>query len=111
MTFGWVFFSFYPITVFPVVEGRFMQSHYLQLSRLTIKFTAPKWRKGYTVNTVFVVCWWSLFMLGQFLWRRDVKSGKYSSGEYAIKDESNEDKDEKAGGLEHVEFSKKDVKT
>ncbi|OJJ65294.1 hypothetical protein ASPSYDRAFT_169650 [Aspergillus sydowii CBS 593.65] len=92
MTFGWVFFSFYPITVFPVVE-------------------APKWRKGYTVNTVFVVCWWSLFMLGQFLWRRDVKSGKYSSGEYAIKDESQEDKDDKAVGLEHVEFSEKDVKT
>lgn len=72
--------------------------------------TAPKWRKGYIVNTVFVICWWALFMLGQFLWRRDVKSGKYSSGEYAIKDESKDGKDEKAGDLEHVEFSEKDAK-
>ncbi|KAM0275865.1 hypothetical protein ACHAQH_007337 [Verticillium albo-atrum] len=54
MTFGWIFFSFYPITVFPIVEG-------------------PKWRKGFTVNTVFVFIWWSLFMLGQVLWRRDQK--------------------------------------
>lgn len=50
-------------------------------------------------------------MLGQFLWRRDVKSGKYSSGEYALKDEKKEDKDEKAAGLEHVEFSEKEAKT
>ena len=111
MTFGWVFFSFYPITVFPVVEGK-LPNHITSICPgLTMRITAPKWRKGYTVNTVFVVCWWSLFMLGQFLWRRDFKSGKYSSGEYAIKDESNENKDEKAAGLEHVEFSEKDVKT
>ncbi|KAL2829368.1 hypothetical protein BJY01DRAFT_255010 [Aspergillus pseudoustus] len=87
MTFGWVFFSFYPITVFPVVE-------------------APKWRKGYTVNTVFVICWWTIFMTGQYLWRRDVKAGKYSSGEYAVKNEEESNiKDEKVDGSEHVEFS------
>ncbi|KAL5041876.1 hypothetical protein BDW71DRAFT_211712 [Aspergillus fruticulosus] len=87
MTFGWVFFSFYPITVFPVVE-------------------APKWRKGYTVNTVFVICWCTLFMVGQWLWRRDVKAGKYSVGEYAVKDEEESDGkevDAKGEGLEHVE--------
>jgi hypothetical protein len=88
MTFGWVFFSFYPITVFPVVE-------------------APKWRKGYTVNTIFVICWCTLFMVGQWLWRRDVKAGKYSVGEYAIKgkEEESDGKDinAKREGLEHVE--------
>ncbi|KAF2025012.1 hypothetical protein EK21DRAFT_117208 [Setomelanomma holmii] len=31
MTIGWAFFSFYPITVFPILE-------------------APQWTKGYTVN-------------------------------------------------------------
>ncbi|KAL4794270.1 major facilitator superfamily domain-containing protein [Aspergillus venezuelensis] len=88
MTFGWVFFSFYPITVFPVVE-------------------APKWRKGYIVNTIFVICWWSLFMLGQFLWRKDVKAGMYESGEYAIKEGSGVkgDEDAKSDGLEHVEIA------
>ncbi|KAM0331310.1 hypothetical protein ACHAQA_002980 [Verticillium albo-atrum] len=57
MTFGWIFFSFYPITVFPIIEG-------------------PRWRKGFTVNTIFVFVWWSLFMLGQVLWRRDQKRNK-----------------------------------
>ncbi|KAJ3958502.1 hypothetical protein N0V92_004920 [Colletotrichum tropicale] len=60
MTCGWIFFSFYPITVFPVVE-------------------APKWRKGFIVNTTFVATWWALFMLGQYLWRRDIKLGKYKT--------------------------------
>ncbi|KAF7547511.1 hypothetical protein G7Z17_g7674 [Cylindrodendrum hubeiense] len=59
MTFGWIFFSFYPITVFPVIE-------------------APKWRKGYIVNTIFVIIWFTLFMIGQFLWRRDLKKDKYN---------------------------------
>jgi hypothetical protein len=43
-------------------------------------------------------------MLGQFLWRRDIKAGKYSSGEYAVKNDE-KIKDEKVEGLEHVEFS------
>lgn len=54
MTCGWIFFSFYPITAFPVVE-------------------APKWRKGFTVNTVLTVAYWCLFMLGQYLWTREQK--------------------------------------
>ncbi|OOQ91738.1 putative vitamin H transporter [Penicillium brasilianum] len=54
MTCGWIFFSFYPITAFPVLE-------------------APKWRKGFTVNTVLTVVYWCLFMLGQYLWTREQK--------------------------------------
>lgn len=58
MTIGWAFFSFYPITVFPILEG-------------------PQWTKGYTVNIVFIVCYWTLFMIGQYLWRREEKSRKF----------------------------------
>ncbi|KAH8588605.1 vitamin H transporter [Bisporella sp. PMI_857] len=58
MTCGWAFFSFYPITVFPVLE-------------------APRWKKGFTVNTVLVCAYWTLFMVGQFLWKRDLKRKTY----------------------------------
>ncbi|OWY50685.1 uncharacterized protein AALT_g11856 [Alternaria alternata] len=58
MTIGWAFFSFYPITVFPILE-------------------APQWTKGYTVNIVFIICYWILFMVGQYLWRREEKSKKF----------------------------------
>ena len=61
MTIGWAFFSFYPITVFPVLE-------------------APKWRKGFTVNTVLICCYWVLFLIGQYLWRRELASKKYENG-------------------------------
>ncbi|KAN0091676.1 MFS general substrate transporter [Hyaloscypha variabilis] len=46
--------AFYPITVFPVLQ-------------------APRWRRGYTVEVVFVSMVWILFTLGYFLHRRDVK--------------------------------------
>ncbi|KAL4891175.1 MFS general substrate transporter [Aspergillus ambiguus] len=81
MTCGWIFFSFYPITAFPVLE-------------------APKWRKGYIVNTVFVFMWWALFMVGQYLWRRDVKAGKYSNDAQSLGNTG-----DKAEDLEHVEFA------
>lgn len=58
MTIGWAFFSFYPITVFPILE-------------------APQWTKGYTVNIVFIICYWALFMIGQYLWRREEKTRKF----------------------------------
>ncbi|OCT50355.1 putative transporter SEO1 [Cladophialophora carrionii] len=61
MTMGWAFFCFYPITVLPVIE-------------------APRWRKGFTVNTVFVICFWILFMIGQYLWKKDLKKEKQLSG-------------------------------
>ncbi|KAK1145244.1 hypothetical protein N8T08_004397 [Aspergillus melleus] len=91
MTCGWIFFSFYPITVFPVVE-------------------APKWRKGYIVNTVFVVMWWSIFMFGQYLWRRDVKLGRtyVSRDGEEFEDTKLGGKEEleiKSGGVEHIELS------
>ncbi|OBT61876.1 hypothetical protein VE03_08756 [Pseudogymnoascus sp. 23342-1-I1] len=57
MTVGWAFFSFYPVTVFPVIE-------------------APKWRKGYTVNTVLLCTFWAVFMLGMFLHRRETKKAE-----------------------------------
>ncbi|KAH8819893.1 major facilitator superfamily domain-containing protein [Xylogone sp. PMI_703] len=65
MTVGWAFFSFYPITVFPVLE-------------------APKWKKGYIVNTVFVCTYWTIFMLGQFLHRRDVKKAAETRDEKSM---------------------------
>jgi hypothetical protein len=58
MTVGWAFFSFYPITVFPILE-------------------APQWTKGYTVNIVFILCYWALFMIGQYLWRREEHMKKF----------------------------------
>lgn len=58
MTVGWIFFSFYPITVFPILE-------------------APQWTKGYTVNIVFIICYWALFMVGQYLWRREERTKKF----------------------------------
>lgn len=58
MTIGWAFFSFYPITVFPILE-------------------APQWTKGFTVNVVFIVCYWAIFLIGQYLWRREVAAKKF----------------------------------
>ena len=58
MTIGWAFFSFYPITVFPILE-------------------APQWTKGFTVNAVFIVCYWAIFLIGQYLWRREVAANKF----------------------------------
>ncbi|KAF2445462.1 MFS general substrate transporter [Karstenula rhodostoma CBS 690.94] len=60
MTIGWAFFSFYPITVFPILEGL-------------------KWRKGFTVNTVLVCAYMTLFLIGQFLWRREVAAKKFDA--------------------------------
>lgn len=84
MTFGWVFFSFWPITFFPVLE-------------------APKWRRGYTINTVWVVVWWMLFMVGQYLWRRDLRLNKF---DYKREEEDRvlaEEVGAKRESLEHVE--------
>ncbi|KAH8656001.1 vitamin H transporter [Tricladium varicosporioides] len=54
LTVGWGVYSFYPITVFPVVQ-------------------APRWKRGYIVEVVFVFMVWFLFMVGQYLQRRDTK--------------------------------------
>ncbi|KAM0418799.1 hypothetical protein ACHAPT_012309 [Fusarium lateritium] len=80
MTCGCIFFSFYLITVLPVIE-------------------APKWRKGYTVNTVFVATWWILFMVGQYLWRRDIKKNKFAAN-------SSSEEESKRNSVEHIDISK-----
>lgn len=64
MTVGWAFFSFYPITVFPILK-------------------APQWTTGFTVNIVFIICYWALFLLGQYLWRREEARKKYDINVHA----------------------------
>ncbi|WQF88315.1 Putative major facilitator superfamily, MFS transporter superfamily [Colletotrichum destructivum] len=67
MTIGWAFFSFYPITVFPILE-------------------APRWSKGYTVNIVFIICYWTIFMIGQYLWRREEQTKKFDINQHGNSD-------------------------
>ncbi|TQN64823.1 Pantothenate transporter liz1 [Colletotrichum shisoi] len=67
MTIGWAFFSFYPITVFPILE-------------------APRWAKGYTVNIVFILCYWTIFMIGQYLWRREERNKKFDINQHGNSD-------------------------
>lgn len=81
MTIGWAFFSFYPITVFPVLE-------------------APMWRKGFTVNVVLTIAFWALFMIGQYLWKRDQRLHKYGTTD-------DEEEDLKTEDAVHVEVSTK----
>lgn len=54
LTAGWAVFSFYPITVFPIVEG-------------------PRWKKGYSVNIAFIIGCWSSFMAMQYLYKKSEK--------------------------------------
>jgi hypothetical protein len=54
LTAGWAVFSFYPITVFPVVE-------------------APRWKKGYSVNIAFVCGCWSTFLAMQYMYKKSEK--------------------------------------
>ncbi|KAF1979605.1 MFS general substrate transporter [Bimuria novae-zelandiae CBS 107.79] len=85
MTIGWAFFSFYPITVFPILEG-------------------PKWRKGFTVNTVLVCAYLTLFLVGQYLWRREVATKKFESTS-----DTNEILDKEPDSV-HVEIADKEVR-
>lgn len=48
---------------------------------------APQWTKGYTVNIVFILCYWALFLVGQYLWRREEQSKKYDINENTGEDE------------------------
>ncbi|KAH6648324.1 hypothetical protein BKA67DRAFT_574443 [Truncatella angustata] len=82
MTIGWAFFSFYPITVFPVLE-------------------APQWRKGFIVNTVLTVAFWLLFMLGQLLWKRDRKLHRF------VANDDDDDQKLKEEEIVHVEVATK----
>ena len=51
LTAGWAVFSFYPITVFPIVEG-------------------PRWTKGYSVNIAFICGCWGMFLLMQYMYKK-----------------------------------------
>lgn len=54
LTAGWAVFSFYPITVFPIVEG-------------------PRWTKGYSVNIAFICGCWVTFLIMQYLYKKSEK--------------------------------------
>ena len=58
MMIGWAFHSFYSLVTFPVTKG-------------------PRWQTGFTVNTAFICCYWTLFMVGQLLWRRESRAKKF----------------------------------
>ncbi|KAM0213625.1 hypothetical protein ACHAQD_009278 [Fusarium lateritium] len=69
MTVGWAFFTWYNVVAFPITEG-------------------PRWTKGFSANVALTCCYLTLFMIGQFLWRRDIKNGLYQR---AIEEEENEE--------------------
>lgn len=69
MTVGWAFFTWYNVVAFPITKG-------------------PRWTKGFTANVVLTCCYLTLFIIGQILWKRDIKSGLYQR---AIEEEENEE--------------------
>lgn len=89
MTVGWAFFTWFNVVVFPITEG-------------------PRWTRGFTATVTLTCCYITLFLIGQVLWRRDIKRGLYKR---AIEEEENQEAlDEKlapenlAGGTSsHVE--------
>jgi hypothetical protein len=54
LTAGWAVFSFYPITVFPIVQG-------------------PRWTRGYSVNIAFICGCWVTFLIMQYLYKKSEK--------------------------------------
>lgn len=46
----------------------------------------PRWKKGFTGNVALTCVYITLFLIGNILWRRDIKSGLY---ERAIEEEEN----------------------
>ncbi|KAJ3532108.1 hypothetical protein NM208_g8586 [Fusarium decemcellulare] len=76
MTVGWAFFTWYNVVAFPITEG-------------------PRWTRGFTANVCLTCCYLTLFLIGQVLWRRDIKKGLYKR---AIEEEEIEEElDEKLG--------------
>lgn len=71
LTAGWAVFSFYPITVFPVVE-------------------APRWTKGYSVNIAFVFFTWFFFCLMQYMYAKDQKKKQANAVTTLAKDEEDD---------------------
>lgn len=68
LTAGWAVFSFYPITVFPIIEG-------------------PRWKKGYSVNICFIIGCWSTFLLMQYLYKKSEKKKEQQAINQYAKDE------------------------
>lgn len=68
LTAGWAVFSFYPITVFPIVQG-------------------PRWTRGYSVNICFIIGCWSTFLLMQYLYKRSEAKKEALAIRNVIKDE------------------------
>lgn len=89
LTAGWAVFSFYPITVFPIVEG-------------------PKWTKGYAVNICFIVGCWSTFMIMQYLYKRSEAKKEQRVIQEVSKDEENVMNLDTKGtsGVEYAEVKK-----
>ncbi len=85
LTAGWAVFSFYPITVFPVVE-------------------APRWKKGYAVNICFVVGCWVGFLVMQYLYKKsENKKQRQFIGAVGDEEDSLSDKKPVEDIKEHVE--------
>lgn len=76
LTAGWAVFSFYPITVFPVVE-------------------APRWKKGYSVNICFVVGCWTCFLIMQYMYKKSEAKKQRLFQEAAARDEEDSLSDHK----------------
>lgn len=74
MTVGWAFFTWFNVVAFPITEG-------------------PRWTRGFTATVVLTCCYMTLFVVGQILWRRDIKRGLYKRA--IEEEENNEALDEK----------------
>lgn len=68
LTAGWAVFSFYPITVFPIIEG-------------------PRWTKGYSVNIAFICGCWGTFLAMQYLYKKSEKKRAERTVREVTKDE------------------------
>ena len=81
MTVGWAFFTWFNVVTFPITEG-------------------PRWTRGFTSNVILTCCYTSFFMIGQVLWRRDIKKGLYKR---AIEEEENEEALNEKLGSENID--------
>lgn len=85
LTAGWAVFSFYPITVFPIIQG-------------------PRWTRGYSVNICFIVGCWSTFLIMQYLYKRSESKKQAQIVREVAKDEEDIMNVEKDGSeVEHAE--------
>lgn len=81
MTVGWAFFTWFNVVTFPITEG-------------------PRWTRGFTSNVILTCCYLSFFLIGQVLWRRDIKKGLYKR---AIEEEENQEALDEKLGPDHVD--------